>query len=105
MTTDGGRAVEHGRLEQVNSPEYRRQQPPRIDVTTEHRGRPIGRVVHLERDADEPIWAIALVDAHDELHAGSFASEAGTAPTCLGLVADHTAWYGPEIRDTSEGGR
>ena len=40
---EAGRAVEYRRYEQVSALEYRSQQPPRIDVTMEHRGRPVER--------------------------------------------------------------
>ncbi len=43
--------------------ELRAAQPSELPVNYRHRGRPVGEVLHLERDGNGSVWALAEVDA------------------------------------------
>jgi hypothetical protein len=43
--------------------EFRSIQPARIEVDLNHRGQAVGRVVHLERTADDTLWGVAVLDS------------------------------------------
>jgi hypothetical protein len=59
------------RADALASSEYRYEQPARIAVNLEHRGREIGTVAALELDVDQRIWAIAELSGVDHLLAPS----------------------------------
>jgi hypothetical protein len=64
---EGKAAVEYRRFEALPSVEYRTHHPAPLEVTLDHAGAAIGRALHLERSADDSIWAVAAVDYDDLL--------------------------------------
>jgi hypothetical protein len=64
---DGRTATETRRYSSLPALEFRSIQPAHIEVNLRHQGPAIGEVVHLERTADNSIYAVAVVSGHPEL--------------------------------------
>jgi hypothetical protein len=66
-------------------------QPARIPVDVGHDGRPVGRVVHLERSGGGSVWAVAEIDDDVELLGRSFSAHVTRADGDSRWVIDSLA--------------
>lgn len=61
----GDAAVPVTRVSACPSASLRSVQPSPIEIDFGHSGRPVGAVVHIERDADQRTWIVGVIDDAD----------------------------------------